>query len=71
MTGGAVRTAGRLLYGPFWRTPFVAHFNVGDASLRRMLKDERVVPEGLAREIETALRDRANEIDQLLEAMAV
>ncbi len=69
MNPGAIRTAGRLLFGPCWRTPFVHQFGIGDATLRRMMKNERAIPPGLARDIETALRDRANEIDALLETL--
>ena len=69
MTGSTLRSAGRLLFGLAWRAPFSAKFHVGDASLRRMCKDERFIPEGLWRDIETALRDRANEIDHLLEVI--
>jgi hypothetical protein len=71
MKGASIRTAGRLLFGMAWRTPFMERFEVGDASLRRMCKDEREIPPGLARDIEIALRDRANEIDNLLEAITV
>ncbi len=67
MKGAAIRAAGRLLFGLQWRTPFMEQFDVGDTSLRRMCKDERVIPDGLARNIETALRDKANEIDQMLD----
>lgn len=71
MNGHTLRTAAKLMFGPNWRTPFCATFNIGDASLRRIIKDERIVPRGLARDVETALRDRANEIDSLLESIVV
>ncbi len=54
MKGATIRAAGRLLFGAAWRTPFITHFDIGDATLRRMCKDEREIPKGLARDIETA-----------------
>lgn len=69
MTGATIRHAGRLLFGAAWRSPFCACFQLGDVSLRRMCKNKRVIPPSLALEIEQALRERANEIDELLETM--
>ena len=61
--------AGRLLFGRDWRASFCDHFELGERTLRRMLKGEQDVPEGLLRDCEIALRDHCWAADELLEEM--
>ncbi len=69
MNGFQLTKAGTLLFGIAWRAPFERQYKIGSASLRRMIKDMAPIPAGLAREVEIDLRDRANEIDELLWAL--
>ena len=64
-----IERAGRLLFGRDWRHAFEDHFQLSNRALRRMLKGEQPVPEGLLRETETAVRDHAGSCDELLEEM--
>lgn len=69
MTGSQLARAGTLLFGPHWKGQFSDRFSLAYRAVRRIAGDD-AVPDGLAIEIETALRDRANEIDGLLETLA-
>ena len=70
MTPKMLEQAGTLLFGEYWRAPFCEKFWTDIRRLRRMLKGDDEITEVLARDIETALREHANRIDELLESMA-
>lgn len=61
--------AGRLLFGRDWRAAFEDKFQLSNRALRRMLKGEQPVPEGLLQDCEIAVRDHAGSCDELLEEM--
>lgn len=69
MTGATLKAVCQQLYGDWWRADFERHFAVSNRSLRRMLADEQDIPAGLVRDLETALRDKANKIDDLIEIL--
>lgn len=69
MNGSQLKRAGELLHGHFWRAPFETEFGVGNRALRRMLAGRQEIPDGLAREIETSLRDHNNAVDALLDGI--
>ena len=64
-----IAAAGDLLWPGHWRANFEDRFNLSPRAIRRMAKGEQKIPPGLVRDIETALRDRANAIDNILEAI--
>jgi len=61
--------AGRVLFGRYWRADFEDRFNLSNRALRRMLKGEQDVPDGLLRDIEVCVRDHCGAADELLEEM--
>lgn len=65
-----IQSAGELLWPGHWRAQFEDRLNLSNRSLRRMLRGDMTVPTGLVRDIETILRDRATDIDSLLETIA-
>ena len=69
MTGARLAAIGRILFGGFYRADFERHFALSNRSLRRMLAGEQPIPIGLIRDLETALRDKANKIDEILETL--
>ena len=70
MTPAQIEAAGRILFGNDWRYPFCDKFLINTRTLRRFLAGTDPVPQGLAREIEVAIRDHANRADELLEAIS-
>lgn len=69
MTPKMLEQAGKLLFGQYWRMPFEDRFSVSNRTLRRMLKGEQNIPAGLVRDMEMALRDHANAVDEMLGAL--
>lgn len=66
-----LEAAGRCLYGPYgdrWRE-IRQDLKLNERTFRRMLNAGREIPEGVSKEVETMLRDRAQAIDQALEAL--
>ena len=68
MKGATIQQIGRILYGNSWRAPMERDFDISDRSLRRIVSGKIDAPSGLVRDLEMALRDRANRIDEMLEA---
>lgn len=58
---------GKALWGDYWRAPFAHQFDINPRTLRKMIAGTAEVPAGLVQEMETALRDRSQSIDRLLE----
>ena len=61
-----IARAGPILYGRAWRADFCHTFQLNERRLRRMLAGTEDVPEGLLRDVETALRDHGTSLDDLL-----
>lgn len=67
MNGQAIlNRAGPILFGPHWKGEFAATFDIAPRALNRMAKGKQPVPDGLLADIETALHDHGNALDELL-----
>jgi len=65
--GVQLEKAARLLFGgDDWRQPFEARYGVNQVTIRRMLKDEKEIPPGLASELERDMHGRCSAIEELL-----
>lgn len=64
MTPADLRAIGERLYGSAWRCRLAAALEVNERTVRRWLAGTTPIPAGLAREIATALRRIAAEIDR-------
>ena len=67
LSGDRVRMIGVILFGELWRAPFEDEFGFGHRTLTRILAGKEEIAGDRLIEIEQALRDHGQKLDDVLE----